>query len=274
MCICPNLESLSVKIWSDIYDPRLEVPPENFLQGFNPFTTLRTYLISSASPFSIPNIISCIRSARAQSSHRRIPLTHFKIEVNGGIQKDLIFDLLDALDVCSLKTLVLDGIRYAQPDLIDKIAQTFPNLFDLVLIYRACDIQFQPGFIEWPCAAWEYASHFSSFKNLHYLGWNCRRAEPTITIASMPCFENDDFTIPMYDVDIPLDDERLLAKCLWSYCPSLEYMLITADIPALAFRRTIKDGLVQFENFTVMNLGAFGRNPSTGICWTPYFPRT
>ncbi|KAK7690476.1 hypothetical protein QCA50_005574 [Cerrena zonata] len=274
MHICPNLETLSVSITNELHNSDPDLPVENFVDEFNPFMTLRKYYISSISVSAVPRLTSWIRTARGQSPDRKIPLTHFKIDVNGGIKKDVILDLLDALKGSSVESLILDGIRYAELDLLDKIAQALPNLLDLVLIYRDSDRQLRPEFIEWPHASWEYASHFSSFKRLQYIGWNCRRFSPTFTPVSMLRFEDDDFTDSTLDDresdrDYPPDEERLLAKCLWSYCPTLEYMLITSEYPASLYRRNDKDGLVQFES--VIDQGAFRRNPNMG--WPPCNPR-
>lgn len=97
-------------------------------------------------------------------------MTHFKLNVDGGLSRRYLFELLDAMNGCLVENLVLDGIRYAQPDLLAKIAQALPELRGLTLIYRACDLQLTANFIEWPLPSWEYASHFSAFKKLQYFG--------------------------------------------------------------------------------------------------------
>ena len=266
--MCPNVQTMSALVPNFFRESiGLQVPLADFHSGINPFKTLRKYHFSYMSPNIATHLAAWIRAARDESPDRRIPLTHLKIGFDGGISRDQIFYLLHALNGCCVEHFILDGIRYAEPDLLDWIAQVLPELRELFLMYRSCDIQYRAQFIDWPRPSWEYASHFVHFKKLQYFAWNYR--DPvSFGSVSLLYFEQNDFTNPVSDEHVMWLGDCILAKAFWSYCPTLEYYMICAFIDIAFYHRKDCDGSVRFTPDIDSKIEQ--RNPM--VSWPPCYP--
>jgi hypothetical protein len=149
----------------------------------------------------------------------------------------VVFDLLNALRWSpNMQVLVLEGLRDAGLELIDRISQACPNLFGLTLIRRHNNRQSETKLASWPHASYEYASHFTSFTQLNHFGWNLDvdlyGLDPSPSVmsefeAGFPdlLFESWEET-EMRDQNAYFDDTHLMAGSFAAHCPTLRTFAI------------------------------------------------
>ncbi|KAJ3474078.1 hypothetical protein NLI96_g12661 [Meripilus lineatus] len=138
----PNLRSLELRFSRGLTGIELEA---DLRTRFNPFRTLERVIIEKAEPEHIEVITDWIQSSPS------LKLTHLCLEGGRpGIFLRQTRELLLALNPAPLQVLILDGLYYAEPDLLDTIAGIFPNLRALTLLYR----QTRSRVSTWPRTSW------------------------------------------------------------------------------------------------------------------------
>ena len=274
LAMCPKVEKLSVTTprHTDTWQTSSAFP--NFgIAYVYPFWKLRKWLISYIHSEFIEVISSWILDRIHLLPRGRLPLTHLKIKIEDSISSDMISELLHALGYTSLKSLVLIGIHYTEPELLDRIAQTLPNLLELTLFYRKSHIFEDEDdgddlseLINWTQHAVDYVSHFASFKALQYFSWNNKHPGFSFLPLSMGFFEAERFPLLFTDVEDCCDEGQVVAKAIWAQCPSLEYMVYESRLPEHLYRRVENDGTVSFRDFRDFRVGdcqlVRQRNPS------------
>ncbi|KAI0076035.1 hypothetical protein K474DRAFT_1315647 [Panus rudis PR-1116 ss-1] len=221
-----SLQHLTFSITStqDHFEP--SIPTAEFTTVVNLFKTLKTVIFDGLLPIDVQSI-----SAWVSLANGPLPLERFKLVVNGGLNRREILDLLNALSHSRLKYLVIDGIRWADPVILDTIAQTFPQLESLVLHYRQNDIQYRCKAALWPCPTWEYAAHLTNFQCLRYFGWNFRVGKayfprPTLLFPDEGYAEEVDWRKREQDKD---EEGLFIADLLHVHCPTLQLVAFYTD---------------------------------------------
>jgi hypothetical protein len=229
LALCPRIRTLSV-LGSGYTD--ISIPPDIVRQTCNPFTTLERVFLDHFDPDDISAL--SVWMSEASGSLR---LTHFKIHTRWGMDDTVVFDLLNALRWSpNMQVLVLEGLRDAGLELIDRISQACPNLFGLTLIRRHNNRQSETKLASWPHASYEYASHFTSFTQLNHFGWNLDvdlyGLDPSPSVmsefeAGFPdlLFESWEET-EMRDQNAYFDDTHLMAGSFAAHCPTLRTFAI------------------------------------------------
>ena len=274
LAMCPKVENLSVTTprRTDTWHTSFAFP--NFGVAYvYPFWTLRKWLISCIHSEFIEVVSFWILDRIHLLPGGRLPLTHLKIRIEDSISSDMISELLHALGHTSLKSLVLIGIHYAEPELLDRIAHTLPDLSELTLFYRKSLIFEDDAesdslneLINWPQPALDYVSHFASFKALQYFSWNNKHPGFNFLPLSMSLFEAGGFPFLSTDEEDYCDEGQVVAKAIWAQCPSLEYMAYESRLPEYFYRRVKDDGTVSFKDLVDFRDWQFvrQRNPSWG----------
>ncbi|KAL4244159.1 hypothetical protein ABKN59_010595 [Abortiporus biennis] len=137
-----------------------------------PFRTLERLSLMKILAEDIPKIIACIKasSRRLAKDGLTLSLTHFKLEVIGGIEDEL-FDLINALSTSPICYLTLIGIYDIDPTHVEFIADFLPHLVSLTLFNQTWgQITLKP--VTWKHPTWAYAAALSRFKQLQHFGWN------------------------------------------------------------------------------------------------------
>lgn len=249
--MCPNIQNLF--IWparGGRPDPDITMPSIQLMAAFNPFKTLQRFNMSHVQPEWLPLLSAWIRSARDSNEPAGLHLTHFKLDIEGGLHRREIFSLLDSLSGAPIQFFVLDGLRYAAPDLFDRIAGALPQLEYLTLCYRESDIQFRTKDASWPFATWEYAPHFANFHHLRRFSWNYRtdinECGPSILQYFEQGFPDEQELWRMRaDENDSFHDWECIAKLFAVFCPSLE--TLGFDCMWLGIRKELReDGQVAF----------------------------
>ncbi|KZT30758.1 hypothetical protein NEOLEDRAFT_34055 [Neolentinus lepideus HHB14362 ss-1] len=225
LSICPRLRTVSAS--SPVGNRRVGVPPTPELRRiYNPWRTVERFSAEDFDLAQIPDLCSWIEEAKMSSPLR---LTHFKLHTRWPMEKAQIFRLIRALEGAPLKILVLSYIRYAGLDLLDRIAEAFPDLVGLTLMHRRKYTRFHPTLVRfsvWPHASWEYADRLRRFKSLEHLGINfyC----PTITdhldhgmIERMESGAIDDSEVEEWAFPEELDNDTVV-RAFSVHCPTLQ----------------------------------------------------
>ncbi|TFK56595.1 hypothetical protein OE88DRAFT_1803274 [Heliocybe sulcata] len=175
LTMCPRVRLLSVMGDSD-HD--FEIPSDPVLwRAYNPWSTVERLSIVHLCRFGTLYLARWIIEGKLRAPIR---LTHVKVDSQWPINRNELFELIDALEGAPLKVLALCGIRYAGRDLIERIAEVFPELEGLTLIHRRKrDKSDEDRLAIWPHASWEYGPAFSGFHCLEHIGMNLYT--PTIT---------------------------------------------------------------------------------------------
>ncbi|KAI0076033.1 hypothetical protein K474DRAFT_1772858 [Panus rudis PR-1116 ss-1] len=226
---CPHLQHLTFGVQTDDYY-RISIPLTEFTTVVNPFKTLRTVILDNLVPVDVQMLSTWISLVNSP-----LPLERFKLVVEGGLNRQEILQLLNALSPAKLKYLVIDGLRWAEPVLLGQIAQTFPDLVSLILHYRESGIQYKSKPAVWPYTSGEYAPHLANLQHLRHFGWNFRQnvvfhpgwtfqffedGFPREEESRDPESRNRDLT----GDDLSVNEGILLANVLGAYCPSLKWV--------------------------------------------------
>lgn len=215
-----------------------------------PLRTVEKLYISVVRPENWHDLILAFESASTTyGNHLR--LTHLKLAMNYGMSPLVLDSLLFALRAAPLQCLVLQGIRDGSPDLIERIAQLFPDLLSLTLIYRDSDRQRNSLSTIWPFPTWEYAQRFAHFNRLEHFGWNFRL--DTVFSPSVMQFFEDGYPESSGDEDRQIleDDDSddwweaeedwfepsaEIVKLFAVHCPSLQTMVFDdRGLPVLSY---------------------------------------
>ncbi|KAI0076029.1 hypothetical protein K474DRAFT_1708540 [Panus rudis PR-1116 ss-1] len=226
---CPNLQHLTFGVHTDDYY-RISIPLAEITTVVNPFKTLRSIILYNLVPVDVQMLSTWISQVNVP-----LPLERFKLVVEGGLNRQEILDLLNALASAKLKYLVIDGLRWAEPTLLDQISQTFPNLESLILQYRESNIQYKCIPAVWPHTSGEYAPHLANFQHLRHFGWNFRENPAYYAGWTYRFFEDgfpeeqelwdpDSKYGDLYRDSFEVDEGILVANVLGAYCPSLEWV--------------------------------------------------
>ncbi|KAI0076005.1 hypothetical protein K474DRAFT_1311776 [Panus rudis PR-1116 ss-1] len=233
LSICPHLQHLSFSVHrTDGTGFASSMPPLDFIIRVNPFLTLKTMIMDGLLLDDVETLTIWLALTTVP-----IPLRALKLVVDGGLRRETILNLLNALShATKLRYLIIDGIRWAHPTLLDHVAQRFPELESLVLHYRESNIQFKTKPAQWPYSSWEYASHLANFHRLEYFGWNFRDSEAYYGTQHLADFENgypDEEEV--YRIRMKMSDEdkevtecyeegETIANILGAYCPTLRWV--------------------------------------------------
>ena len=210
------------------YDTHPELPAISLPIRVNPFTSVERVFIHDLASWQHTQVTALIQEAVVSS---KLPLTHLKLCSDIGYERHTLFPLITALSQTSVRYLSLDGIGYAEPDLLNHIVLSLPQLTALTLVYRESPIQHHPKPARWPQPVWEYASLLSGLSKLEYFGWNIR-IDATSSPVTMLHFEEGfdsgpDTVDDEDDDDIPnlvFDGRKGLPALFAAYCPSLKTM--------------------------------------------------
>lgn len=229
----PHLRWLSLSLGGKV--ARM-LPPQEVSSHWNPFCTLEKAHIDGLRPVEWVDFIALIEQAAALTD-RRLRLTHFKLSATFGISDFVFLDLLDALHGAPMQCFVVDGTRYAPPDLLARIGDAFPALRSLTLTYRDSDRQAKSGGARWPAPTWAYARALAPLRALRHFGWNLD-VPPCASPAVMQCFE-DGFAENWWEREDEggLDDAEAVARLFGACVPSLESMVFLVNgMPFRCFR--------------------------------------
>ncbi|KAK1231115.1 hypothetical protein PQX77_005777 [Marasmius sp. AFHP31] len=164
------------------------LPVHNVMQkGFHCFQGLRRLNINVFRE-QVPMLIDCFMTIRVRTLNP-CTLTHLKLRTDFPIPQDQIYILLESISTAPLEVLVLEGIEQGSLTLIDRIAETFPDLIGLTLIRRENGRQRKTKLATWPHQSWEYAARFTGFRRLKYFGWNFYVSAYDCTPAVLPVHE-------------------------------------------------------------------------------------
>ncbi|THH00378.1 hypothetical protein EW026_g2153 [Hermanssonia centrifuga] len=222
------------------------IPPLDLTDGINPFGTVERLHLINLSRFEIENMTTWMSRARLPTGPG-LRLTHFKIEMDFGLDRNMIFDLLDALRGVPMQYFVLDGILYAEPELLDRIAEAFPDLISLTLGYRDSIRQTLTKPTDWPHATWEYARRLATFQHLRYFGWNLRISHfyptPSVMVNFEDGFDERWFDNPEWDMQEDwVEDWECIARLFITCCPTLQSIVLTHSFVAFDIQRGPEGG--------------------------------
>ncbi|KZT07740.1 uncharacterized protein LAESUDRAFT_104421 [Laetiporus sulphureus 93-53] len=151
------------------------------------------------------------------------------------MRREKILDLVSACHGAPLRRLVLDGLNYVGEELFHSIADAFPSLQSLALLYRQNALQRHSRARVWPEPTWIYAKYLSSFRHLRQFAWNFS-IEPIYvgTNYNLPYMEEDypDHWIGDYQLEY-FSDWSCLAKLFVAHCPTLESLMFTSNRVAM-----------------------------------------
>lgn len=214
------------------------LPAWEFQASFNPFRTLERLSIRDIGPDDTSSLITWLRRAD------ELRLTHFQFQSGDiALQPDDTLQLIEVLARSPIQVLALVGTRYAEPDLIGVIAETFPGLIALTLSYRDSFRQTQDQGAIWPRPSWEYASQVGRFSKLEYFAWNLKVIPMPIAWSATFSLFQDEFPdinshrwikyfgyTPEEDSEEYHDDFRSIVLALSAYTPSLKLVAFTHHI--------------------------------------------
>ncbi|EMD34001.1 hypothetical protein CERSUDRAFT_86767 [Gelatoporia subvermispora B] len=168
-------------------------------------------------------------------------------------------DLINALRTLPLRVLSIEGISYAGLDLIDRLAEAFPDLEALTLVRRENGETKQSV---WPHASWEYAHRLAQFQHLEYFAWNFRinAATPwriwdtSLCASGFPqppdSYEEDDLEFTQFE------GLRWMTLFL-AYCKTLRTIVF---MPKILYLPIVPFSPREDED---IDLAAYGRDPDT-----------
>lgn len=233
---CPQLLYLKIHGSFHNFEGGTRLPAANFRARINPFATIERLVLTNIPQRSIAALASWLDAVPCP----HLSLTHLSITlVHGGARRESIFTLLDALAyprAPHMRVLYIDGLLYARPDLIARIASACPALETLVLIYWGQKRPEAPSLpIPWPLPSYEYVPAFAGFRNLKHFGWNFRFEKWDHTSRSLVFLEEsigkielDDDWLFRIDRDENaksfdlLGDDNTFARYLATTVPTLE----------------------------------------------------
>ncbi|KAF7791756.1 hypothetical protein EIP86_002780 [Pleurotus ostreatoroseus] len=243
--VLPSLTSLRW-LYIDGSGGQCQLPSPAIRRAANVFTTLERLTLTDIPFDQLEFLTDWIRQAQ-RSRGPGLRLTHFKLEMRWGLSEQEILDILSALQGAPMKVFVIDGISDAEPTLFDAIANAFPRLESLTLVYRDSDRQVESKEAEWPHATWEYAPHFAGFTHLKHFGWNWKLGLMQPAPSCMLLFESDYaldwMSITDRAADEFFDDWDVIPRLFHAYCPTLEsFYFVIKGLPFVRYRIRQEDG--------------------------------
>lgn len=227
--------------------------------------------MSGLASMDIPILTSWIRNARTLS------LTHIKLQANEQvIFKSETRELIRALQGSPLQVLALDGIRNAEPSLLEEIGSWFPNLIALTLLYRDSDSQPTTKPTRWPRPSWEYAVALSRFSSLQYFGWNYIFNNTFYEICNTFClFEKDfveDHPIIGFEDEENRDTNEPIARLLAAHCPTLQIYgaIYEPDMPDVYRISREKEDWIDVERYRGFPLRDYYSPKASEGDWVPW----
>src|SRR6202042_1052661 len=124
LLLCPQIRTLTARAsgYANMW-----IPPDIVRQRCNPFTTLERVWVSNFYHGDISALSVWMTEASGNSFSPGLKLTHFKIHTPWGMDDTAVLDLLSALRWSpNMQVLVLEGLRDAELELIDRIAHACP----------------------------------------------------------------------------------------------------------------------------------------------------
>lgn len=237
---CTDLRTLYIN-----YDAISDSDPDDplaALERYNPFKTLERVFLQRFCTFGLDMFMEAIVESKAKYPLR---LTHFKLDIAIGIDREVVVELLDTLRGSPMQTFILDGTAYAEPELFDLIAQTFPDLRCLTVVYRDSSRQTNSKPARWPHTTWDYACHFRHFEKLTHFSWNVDLPyvffTPAIMLDFEDDFENDHWLESRFDHEAT--DIHDMGKIFANFCPSLVHLALTSRFLGCRISRK-EDGTV------------------------------
>lgn len=240
----------------------------------NPFKEMERFIASPIAQTDLDDLCDWMRDAKGPHLEHPLRLTHFKLATTGGLERSDVRELLDALRGFPIQFLSLDCLLYDSTDLLEEIAEVCPNLISLTLQRRRSASHRN---LRWSHPSWEYARSLGQFPNLRHFGWNFQHKHPyemenpVVYSYYLQFFEigfppDDMWTNPDFDVEIE-DNECTIARCLGTYCPSLE---------RVAFFMPPDITIVYYKTQLHAEWDMDGSRASTNLaeCLTPNPPKT
>ncbi|KAL0059598.1 hypothetical protein AAF712_013649 [Marasmius tenuissimus] len=166
LLLFPNLLT-----FNHVIDEVACLPVHNVMEkGFHCFQGLRRLNLNIFQD-QFPMLIAWFMTIQVRTLNP-CTLTHLKLRTDLPISEGQINILLESISTALLEVLVLEGIEQGSLTLIDRIAETFPDLIGLTLVRRENGRQRKTQLATWPHQSWEYAARFTGFRRLKYFGWN------------------------------------------------------------------------------------------------------
>jgi len=252
-------------------------PVQSLQQQCNLFRTLERVYFCYFNDLHVAEFSTWLREAATVGPGLR--LTHFKLHTERGLNDLEVFQLLDALRLAPLEVLALDGLQFGDVELIDLIAEIFPNLLGLTLVLRHNYRQTATKLSAWPHPSWEYAPHIASFNRLCHFGWNFMYPTFDPTPSVMMQFENDFATSEtgLWEDDPYFEDDRLMALLFAVHCATLQtFAIVDTSICVACWISRMPNGRLQIDDdltrsFSDRMVLEQRWNPSYGA-WPPIFP--
>lgn len=206
------------------------LPDDEFRQKCNPFLTLERANFAHIDDDDDVRIVFEWILAAGQA--RPLRLTHFRLELECGLQHDELAQLLLVLTGAPLRVLALEGLALVEDDLFTRLSDAFPELTGLTLIHRQNLQQTTSRPSQWPGTTGEYARRLgSAFPALHHFIWNFH-------IWPLSCGTTFDLSLAEAGYPTALSREECEENCFeadWgilprlfcAYCPKLETLVFS-----------------------------------------------
>ncbi|KAH9928264.1 uncharacterized protein B0H18DRAFT_252721 [Fomitopsis serialis] len=237
--LVPNVRSLTV---TGLPRWPCTLPIDDFRRQCNPFRVVERVNFSHIDNEDVFLLFNWIREAAVTAEHG-LRITHLRLELKYGLQRDEVFQLIGALEGAPLRTLALEGISYVEADLFTHLAEAFPNLSALTLIHRQNTPQRASRPSRWPDATWEYAARLAAFPCLRHFMWN-------FDLRPLQC--STTFDLPYAEAGYPATTGQelyrhfeencfetawdILPRLFCAYCPTLEALIFSMlDVVLLEF---------------------------------------
>ena len=211
----PLLPSLR---WLDVQQSGEAVilPHPSLFDFSNPFRSLERVSIKHLCAGYFEYLLATLQSAASTGTLR---LTHFKLSLydEGSMLEEWILGLIDALAGAPLQSLALGSVRFTGVRVLNRIAETFPDLCALTLNYY---VHFRTKELAWPNSTLEYAKSLRGFNRLEYFAWNLHRravaydTAPEVLSGMTPIAEGI--------ADEPENNARTVSKVCATHCPTLK----------------------------------------------------
>lgn len=222
----PNIRCLSVAGM-----PRggfCTLPYDEFRQQCNPFRTLERANFAHIDDDDVPILFEWILAAGQATPLR---LTHFRLELECGLQADELTQLLLALTGAPLRVLALEGVAHVDDGLFTRLAGAFPALTALTLIHRQNLMQTTSRPSQWPGTTGEYARALAAFPALRHFMWNFYiwplRCGTTFDLALAEAGYPTALGLEECEENCHEADWDILPRLFCAYCPRLETLVFS-----------------------------------------------
>lgn len=192
------------------------LPPPDIRAQANIFATLERLTLFNLHSGEVEDLTQWIQQA-VPPNGPGLRLTQVKLIARLGINEKDIRMIISALHSAPIQDLVLEGLTYAEPDLLDLISDAFPKLRSLTLY--DWDNEFGSDRREsahWPRASREYALRLTKFECLRHFGWNWKFPKSTPSSSAASILED---TLPAPQLN---EDWQGIPRLFSKSCPTLE----------------------------------------------------